>query len=277
MAFRSNGGHIDGADISAYVDEELSSRDTARVYAHLQTCEQCRVLAGDLRATKALVHDLPLMRAPREFTLGPEFATAPGRAPAYTAPQRRWFNFMPAIATSAALLVLLVFVDVSTLGTGSDDATSGVMSGAAQRVDDAAKSSAESQPAILPRSAPPAPGTGGFAPTPQAAAAGAPPPAGTPMPLQAAAPPPPQAPPAAVTPFAAPAPAQATASPPGGRNTAEGVVAPSPRPDLNIRDANQAADDDDGGLSVLRILEIGAAVVLIGSLAGLYLQKRRSV
>src|SRR5580765_4514205 len=67
MAFRSNGGHIAGEDISAYVDEELSSRETSRVYAHLQSCDECRILADDMRATKTLVRELPLVRAPRDF------------------------------------------------------------------------------------------------------------------------------------------------------------------------------------------------------------------
>ena len=48
MAFRSNGGHIAGEDISAYVDEELSPAETSRVDAHLQSCDDCRALADDM-------------------------------------------------------------------------------------------------------------------------------------------------------------------------------------------------------------------------------------
>src|SRR5215213_7379944 len=100
MAFRSNGGHISGEDISAYVDEELSPAESARVAAHLQTCDDCRSLADDMRATQTLVRELPIVRAPREFTLGSEFDVAAGRQQS-NASRRGWFNFMPAVAMSA--------------------------------------------------------------------------------------------------------------------------------------------------------------------------------
>src|SRR6476659_5845318 len=112
MAFRSNGGHIAGEDISAYVDEELSPAETSRVYAHLQSCDECTALADDMRATQTLMRHLPVVPAPREFTLVPEFDVAPSRQP-YDAPKRSWFNFMPAVAMSAAVLMLLVFADLS--------------------------------------------------------------------------------------------------------------------------------------------------------------------
>src|SRR4051794_33161749 len=118
MAFRSNGGHIAGEDISAYVDEELSPAETSRVHTHLQSCDDCRALADDMRATQTLVRTMPLVRAPRDFTLGPEFDAAPGRQPSYDAPKRHWFNFMPAVALSAAVLLLLVFADLSSLSLG---------------------------------------------------------------------------------------------------------------------------------------------------------------
>src|SRR5690242_7459450 len=60
MAFRSNGGHIAGEDISAYIDEELSPAETSRVYAHLQSCDECSALADDMRATQTLMRSLPL-------------------------------------------------------------------------------------------------------------------------------------------------------------------------------------------------------------------------
>src|SRR3954465_3820007 len=77
MAFRSNGGHIAGEDISAYIDEELSPAETSRVYGHLQSCAECTALADDMRAPQTLIRNLPLARAPRDFTLGPEFDVAP--------------------------------------------------------------------------------------------------------------------------------------------------------------------------------------------------------
>src|SRR5215212_8007439 len=164
MAFRSNGGHIAGEDISAYVDEELSPAETSRVYIHLQSCDDCRALADDMRATQTLMRTLPLVSAPREFTLGPEFDVTPSRQPAYNAPKRSWFNFMPAVAMSAAVLMLLVFADLSSLslgGAGDSSSNAGGTSSAGRTVQDAAKSSAQesanappAQP-LAPRSAQP--------------------------------------------------------------------------------------------------------------------------
>jgi hypothetical protein len=276
MAFRSNRGHIAGEDVSAYVDAELSASETARVYAHLQTCGECRALADDLRATQTAMRSLPLARAPRDFTLGPEFDVAPSRQPSY-APKRGWFNFMPAVAMSAALLVMLVFVDVSSLGgSTSDDASGGQASAPASlSAQDAAKGAAESAapqpPPVAPRQSQPGSGSGGttpqgFGPTPLPQAAAAPPAAVTPSTLMAPAPP-------LATP-GAPLIAPAIASPPPAVTGA--VQAPTPTGNIEALGRDAAVDEkDDDGIDTLRLLEIIAAVVLIGSLVGLYLQRRR--
>jgi hypothetical protein len=291
MVFRSNrGDHIPGEDISAYVDEELSSREVQRVYGHLQTCDECRALADDLRATKTLVREMPPLRAPRSFTLGPEFAPAPppARAPVYApAPKRGWFNFAPAIAMSAAVLMLLVFVDLASFsGKGTDSSGgSSELSAGARSVEDAAKQSAESaagaaqppQPPIVtaPRTEPgaPQPGGGAFAPTPI--------PPGTNEPRPAAAPP-------GATPMAAQAPAPVlpggtppsvmSAPPVIGSPVAGNSAAVPPTPagqDVRIEYGVSDEDDDGGGTGLLRVLQIIAGVVLVGSIGGLIWQRSR--
>jgi hypothetical protein len=274
MAFRSNGGHIAGEDISAYVDEELSPAETSRVYIHLQSCDQCTALADDMRATQTLVRSMPLVRAPREFTLGPEFDVAASRQPAYNAPKRRWFNFMPAVAMSAAVLMLLVFADLSSLSLGGvDESSSSASSSAGRTVQDTAKSASESAnapqpPPVAPRQTQPAPNgaggntqsTQGFGATPAPQAAAAPPAAGTPSVLTA---------PAAIPPPVT-TPARAIAS--------GAAQAPTPPSNAVIVAADEAGEGtDDGGDTTLRVLEIIAAVVLLGSLGGLYWQRRRGV
>jgi anti-sigma factor RsiW len=277
MAFRSNGGHIAGEDISAYVDEELSPAETSRVHAHLQSCDDCRTLADDMRATQTLVRSTPLVSAPREFTLGPEFDAAPGRQPSYDAPKRHWFNFMPAVALSAAVLMLLVFADLSSLSLGSaDDRSAGSGSSAAGRtVQDTAKAAAQEAanapqpPPVAPRQAQPtAPGsaggntqsTQGFGPSPVPQAAGASSAPGTPSILSA---------PAAIQPSTGSTPAPAIA---GGA-----AQVPTPTNYATIKPADGSSDEnDEGGTSVLRILEVITAVVLIGSLAGLYWQRQHN-
>jgi len=79
----------------------------------------------------------------------------------------------------------------------------------------------------------------------------------------------------------APAPSTPAATgalaPPPAADTTSGR-APTPANNAVIYDADDAGDGDDGGgIGVLRVLELVAAVVLAGSLVGLYLQKRRGV
>jgi hypothetical protein len=171
---------------------------------------------------------------------------------------------------SAAILMLLVFADLSSLSLGgANDSSSGGSSAAGRTVQDTAKAASESangpqaQP-VAPRPAQPVPGTAGgnaqqgFGPSPVPQAASAPPAAGTPAILTA---------PAAIQPATgSPAPAIA-----GGA-----AQVPTPTNSTTIRNADEAdKDDDDSGLSTLRILEIVAALVLAGSLVGLYMQRHR--
>jgi hypothetical protein len=52
---------------------------------------------------------------------------------------------------------------------------------------------------------------------------------------------------------------------------------PTPANNAVIYDADEAGGEEDGGgIGVLRALELVAAVVLAGSLVGLYWQKRRA-
>lgn len=74
---QDNQEHLTLEQLSAYLDQELSSDEQAAVAAHLQTCEQCqRALAG-LRQTVLLVRALPQVEAPRSFVLPEELAPAP--------------------------------------------------------------------------------------------------------------------------------------------------------------------------------------------------------
>ena len=124
---------------------------------------------------------------------------------------------------------------------------------------------------MAPRSTQPGqPATGGantqgFGPTPVANAAGAP--ATAPQPLTQ-------------VPLLAPAPSTPAATgalgTAAGRDTTAGRV-PTPANNAVIYDADEAGgEDDNGGIGVLRVLEVVAAVVLAGSLVGLYMQKRRA-
>jgi len=56
--------HIAPETLSAYLDEELSGEEHARVASHLEACEVCRGRLHDLQATVELVRDLDPLLAP---------------------------------------------------------------------------------------------------------------------------------------------------------------------------------------------------------------------
>jgi hypothetical protein len=103
-------------DLSAHVDGRLPAAESARLEAHLASCESCRRHLAELRAVVEGLRSLPAAPAPRSFVLRPEQVQPRRQAPAATL---AW-AFGPAGAAAAAfvLLVVLVGVDLGTLGEG---------------------------------------------------------------------------------------------------------------------------------------------------------------
>jgi len=58
-----------GDRLSAYVDDELTDRERARVATHLATCEVCRADLRALRWTKDVLSHTPPVRVPRSFVV----------------------------------------------------------------------------------------------------------------------------------------------------------------------------------------------------------------
>ena len=90
--------------LSAYLDGQLSSKEIARLQVRLQDDLQMQIALDELRLTRAALRSLPMLRAPRNFTLTPQMVgmrTAASR-PAYPA-----FGFASLLAS---LLLVLVFV-----------------------------------------------------------------------------------------------------------------------------------------------------------------------
>ena len=56
--------HVAADTLSAYLDEELSGEERARVASHLETCDQCRGRFRGLRVTVEMVRDLDPLLAP---------------------------------------------------------------------------------------------------------------------------------------------------------------------------------------------------------------------
>jgi hypothetical protein len=81
--------------LSSYLDGQLKPSDSARLEARLSTDPSLRAVLNDLRSARGLLRQLPLRKAPRNFTLTPKMV---GRNPplprAYPA-----FRFVSTLAT----------------------------------------------------------------------------------------------------------------------------------------------------------------------------------
>ena len=97
--------------LSAYVDNQLSERERARVDARLGKELNLREALGDLRVTRAAVKSLPKLRAPRNFTLTPEMV---GQKPQGS--PRLFATFRLASVLSTVLLVMVMLGDLIGFG-----------------------------------------------------------------------------------------------------------------------------------------------------------------
>lgn len=100
-------------DLSAYLDGELSPKESTRLDEKLQVRPDLRLALNELSQTRALLRSQPALRAPRNFVLTPRMVGV-RQAPA------RSFQLFPAmrLATvmAAALLMLVLAGDFLTAG-----------------------------------------------------------------------------------------------------------------------------------------------------------------
>jgi hypothetical protein len=102
--------------LSAYIDDEVNTDERALVEAHLATCAACAQDLTTLRATVALVGQLPQVAAPRPFTLR-ESDVRPVRDTARPAWWRLpWTRGL--VGAVAVLLCVVVVGGVVLLGRG---------------------------------------------------------------------------------------------------------------------------------------------------------------
>lgn len=100
--------HVTSETLSAYLDEELSGEERARVASHLETCDQCRSRLQDLRATVEMVRDLDPLLAPEGLREAVSARLATGATsrswslPAFTRWRPTWR------LTGAAVAVILI-------------------------------------------------------------------------------------------------------------------------------------------------------------------------
>lgn len=96
--------------LSAYLDGELSAKDTARTEKHLHECLACVENLATLRQTVALLKELPAVPAPRSFAIRPEPVRPKVRA---AAPAWGYGLLKGATALAALLLVMLIGGDLA--------------------------------------------------------------------------------------------------------------------------------------------------------------------
>lgn len=102
--------HLTDEELSSYLDGYLDATERGRVEAHLAGCSECAVVLEELRATVALLRQLPRVPVPHSFAIPADTARAATR------PGRRFQLFFAARAATAmmaALFVLLVVGDLS--------------------------------------------------------------------------------------------------------------------------------------------------------------------
>jgi anti-sigma factor RsiW len=239
--------HISDADLSAYIDGELTAPEAARVLTHLQRCADCGAILEGLRSVASMLAALPAEAPSRSFILSPAQAGIETRR---QTPRRFAVPaFAPAVAMT--IFVALLAVDLLPSSGSSDDEVAtdrSVFSTNREAVKESAGAGALADSAA-PAPAVPAPATGAFAPTP------------------------------AAEPQTAPARSLAPEAP----GTGTGNVAPPAEPTMPTLQrlepvptpapAGEAADtiadaesDSDASISLLRLLQIGAALAFVVSL-----------
>ena len=88
--------------LSAYLDDQLSTKERARLEARLQSSPELKNGLDELRATRAVLRSQPKLRASRNFALTPEMVGVKQPTRAYPA--------MRLAAVLASIMFVLVFV-----------------------------------------------------------------------------------------------------------------------------------------------------------------------
>ena len=134
--------HLDAETLSAHLDGRVEGPAQARLERSLAECGVCREELASLRATVALVRQLPLEAPGRSFVMA-----APPRQPAHPRPSPLARASMWAYAGAASLAAILLTVLVSTDATGVLAPGQPTGTGDSAVVLDTAEESAESAPA----------------------------------------------------------------------------------------------------------------------------------
>ena len=239
MAWSRRAAHaFTDEDLSAHADGRLVPARAQELEAHAASCESCRRTLAETTSLKSLLGGLPQAQPRRTLTISPAQAAA-GSVRA-SRPGR--FAFVPAAALT--LLVALLAVDFLPLGVGtSSDEQAGAQLATSDKATQAESDAFAAPAAVPPTSRDTAPS---LAPAPGVAGA------------------------SGAANVAVPSPAAAAAADSASKLP---VAQAGPGEEGRTSGAGQAADDD-GGLKLVRGLEVLAALVLIGSVAYVFVRSR---
>lgn len=114
------------AQLSAYLDGELSQAERADLERHVPTCAECRAELAELRRVRTLLGALPAPAAPRSFALPTGATGVSDRPPAArrasaASPPSAWSRaaqWVGGVAASVGLFLLLGSALLGVLSTG---------------------------------------------------------------------------------------------------------------------------------------------------------------
>lgn len=150
------------ARLSAFIDGELSARESVDVATHVETCGSCPRELEELRAASELLSSLPEAEPRRSFTLTPRMVAAPAASVRQGGAPRVAMGMRMAAAGLAATLAVLFVVDTGDLGSDGG--------GREKSADESANLQAQADSGYLPSEDPALEGADGAAEATAAAA-----------------------------------------------------------------------------------------------------------
>ena len=123
------------ADLSAYLDGELSPERKRQLEEHLRSCDGCSRKLDALRTLAAALREMPESPLPRSFTLTPEQARGIQKAKPSSTAARLYPAFRTAAAAAIVLLFAFVGADIFLQSGGGRDEPQATMMSAEKNVE----------------------------------------------------------------------------------------------------------------------------------------------